>query len=282
MKVIKNVLPLILIFFFNFMFTQTNEINLLKGNFTYLLRGKIYKSTPNYIHEELFSLQISENKAYFISEKNLKFDSLFQNEFQRTVFNGNKIDFSGKSFPKTKFKFTIVQSLENIEYFESVGMALLSYTEPTINNWKLVNESKTINTFNCQKAEVYYKGRNWVAWYTNEVPLPYGPYKFSGLPGLIIKITDQKGDYDFELIKSTPNEKLKNKFLTINVRRFSNPNTTTIEGLEEAKRNFNENIIGSLQSMDTSIIDEQRENLRNVQKQKQLDRKDENTIELSN
>ena len=29
-----------------------------------------------------------------------------------------------------------------------------------------------------------------------------GPYKFSGLPGLIVKIQDEKGDYSFDLMQT--------------------------------------------------------------------------------
>lgn len=125
------------------------------------------------------------------------------------------IDFRGKSFPKTRFPYTILQTNQNNQYFERAGMSLLTYKEPVINNWKLIDESKTIQSFNCRKAEINYNGRNWTAWYTTDIPLAYGPYKFTGLPGLIIKISDQSGDYDFELVKSVPSSQLKGKMLTI-------------------------------------------------------------------
>ncbi len=145
-------------------------------------------------------------------------------------------DFRGKSFPKTKFPYTILQTNQNTQYFERAGMSLLSYKEPVINNWKLVDESKTIQSFNCRKAEINYNGRNWVAWYTTDIPLAYGPYKFTGLPGLIIKISDQTGDYDFELVKSVSNSQLKGKTLNIEKRNYENANITTMAGLREAKR----------------------------------------------
>ena len=55
----------------------------------------------------------------------------------------------------------------------------------------------------------------WYFKYSPEIPFPYVPMKFSGLPGLIVKITDDKGDFDFELIKSVSDSKLKGKFVNI-------------------------------------------------------------------
>lgn len=71
----------------------------------------------------------------------------------------------------SKSNFLIIQTNDNIEFYESVGLTLLSYNSPVINDWKLINETKTINSYVCNRAEV----REWTAWYTSEIPLPYGP-----------------------------------------------------------------------------------------------------------
>ena len=54
-------------------------------------------------------------------------------------------------------------------------------------DWKLTNESKKIGIFKCFKAIGTFRGRDYTAWYTNEIPLPYGPWKLQGLPGLILE-----------------------------------------------------------------------------------------------
>ncbi|PWW19393.1 MULTISPECIES: GLPGLI family protein [unclassified Chryseobacterium] len=268
-------------FLFALFYSQTERKEALVADFTYLLKGKINKSTPNYIHEEFFSLQVLNDRAFFISEKAVKFDSVFQSEFKKATVNGySNIDFRGKSFPKTKFPYTIIQSNQNIQYFENIGMTLLSYKEPIINNWKLINESKVIKSFNCKKAELNYKGRNWIAWYSTDIPLSYGPYKFTGLPGLIIKISDQNGDYDYELVKSVSSEKLKGMELTVRKKRYENSTETSIAGLQEAKKNFINNMIGSLSNSETTITSESMETVRNIQKQKLQNLTDENSIEL--
>jgi len=67
-------------------------------------------------------------------------------------------------------------------------------------HWKLLPETQKIDQLQCQKAEVEYGGRHWIAWYTTEVPSVDGPYVFHGLPGLIVQITDQDENYAFNLV----------------------------------------------------------------------------------
>lgn len=64
-------------------------------------------------------------------------------------------------------------------------------------DWQLTGEHKTIGSFNCQKAVGAFRGRTYDAWFTPEIPLPYGPWKLSGLPGLILEATTQDGELSF-------------------------------------------------------------------------------------
>lgn len=54
--------------------------------------------------------------------------------------------------------------------------------------WKLVPDStKSILGHECQLAETDFRGRHWKVWFTLDIPLPIGPWKFGGLPGLILQ-----------------------------------------------------------------------------------------------
>ena len=59
-----------------------------------------------------------------------------------------------------------------------------------------------IGEYETQKAETQFGGRTWYAWFTQQIPLQDGPYKFGGLPGLIVKVQDSKGDYSFDLMQT--------------------------------------------------------------------------------
>lgn len=57
-------------------------------------------------------------------------------------------------------------------------------------NWKLVSgETKTIQGYVCNKAKLKFRGSEFTAYYTLEIPTTFGPWKFSGTPGLILEIT---------------------------------------------------------------------------------------------
>lgn len=66
-------------------------------------------------------------------------------------------------------------------------------------DWEIESDTLTILGYHSQKATCNYRGRNWIAWFTNEIPLSEGPWKFYGLPGLITKIADDKEHYSFTL-----------------------------------------------------------------------------------
>jgi len=70
-------------------------------------------------------------------------------------------------------------------------------TYPMQFNWQLSKEHKSILSYNCQKATCTFRGRNYTAWFTSEIPIQNGPYKFGGLPGLIMQISDDKNHYVF-------------------------------------------------------------------------------------
>ncbi|CAL2062083.1 GLPGLI family protein [Tenacibaculum sp. 190524A05c] len=56
--------------------------------------------------------------------------------------------------------------------------------------WTLKDEQKKIGGFTCQKASIEFRGRTYIAWFTKEIPVPYGPWKFNGLSGLILEVYD--------------------------------------------------------------------------------------------
>ena len=67
-------------------------------------------------------------------------------------------------------------------------------------DWEILSDTVTIFGYYCQKAKCHWRGRDWEAWFTPEIPISEGPWKFYGLPGLITKIYDTKKHYSFELI----------------------------------------------------------------------------------
>jgi GLPGLI family protein len=67
-------------------------------------------------------------------------------------------------------------------------------------NWEIYADTFTVITYLCQKATCHFRGRDYVAWFTLDIPINNGPWKFGGLPGLILKISDTGKRCDFECI----------------------------------------------------------------------------------
>jgi len=59
-------------------------------------------------------------------------------------------------------------------------------------DWVVTDETDTIFDYPCRKAKVSYAGRNYFAWFTPDIPVSDGPWKFHGLPGLILKVEDDE------------------------------------------------------------------------------------------
>ncbi len=62
-------------------------------------------------------------------------------------------------------------------------------TDSLINmEWELLKIEKVVNGIQCLKATGHYAGRDYVAWYAPRFPFPFGPIRFQGLPGIIVKL----------------------------------------------------------------------------------------------
>ncbi|MFW6222146.1 MAG: GLPGLI family protein [Bacteroidota bacterium] len=66
--------------------------------------------------------------------------------------------------------------------------------------WKIFPERRQISGHTCQRAIATFRGRTWEAWFTNQIPVSDGPWKFHGLPGLILQVTDDQNHYSFTCI----------------------------------------------------------------------------------
>lgn len=97
-------------------------------------------------------------------------------------------------------------------------------------NWKISNETKKIGNFNCTKASTLFRGRYYTAWYTKDIPLPFGPWKLNGLPGLILEAYDNKKSVSW-YFKSAEYPTTNKE----NVKYLSIPKKDTFKSFEEFK-----------------------------------------------
>tara|TARA_R100001377_G_scaffold85144_1_gene70497 strand:- start:2283 stop:3056 length:774 start_codon:yes stop_codon:yes gene_type:complete len=80
---------------------------------------------------------------------------------------------------------------ENLIYFTQVFNGVYSVVKDSLPDfkWDLKSiETKKIGSFMCKKATLNFRGSKIVAWYSEELSVPFGPWKFKGLPGLILEL----------------------------------------------------------------------------------------------
>ena len=111
------------------------------------------------------------------------------------------------------------------------------YTEPMPKqSWTLHNETQTIIGYKCQRATCRFRGRDFEAWFAPAIPVMRGPWKFSGLPGLILKVYDKEKLYSFEAVGLESRHYPITRF-----NCYKNYHRSTREKVWKQQRSFNEN-----------------------------------------
>jgi GLPGLI family protein len=110
------------------------------------------------------------------------------------------------------------------------------YTEPyPLQQWTMGTETQDILGHRCQKATCHWRGRDFVAWFAPDIPVKAGPWKFGGLPGLILKLQDTAGIYRFEAVQ------ISSKPSPIYKYDFKAYRASTREKVWKMQKTFNEN-----------------------------------------
>ncbi|TXK71948.1 GLPGLI family protein [Mesonia sp. HuA40] len=102
----------------------------------------------------------------------------------------NKITISQKTIKLDATKYYLENS-ENIIFFTQnyQGNAVVVKDSLPNYSWDISSkEIKKIGDFLCKKATTVFRGSEIIAWYAEDLNIPFGPWKFKGLPGLILEL----------------------------------------------------------------------------------------------
>ena len=67
-------------------------------------------------------------------------------------------------------------------------------------DWQLLDGDSIVCGYPCHKATTIFRGRIWTVWYTLDLPYSDGPWKFCGLPGLVLYAYDSEDKFRFNCI----------------------------------------------------------------------------------
>lgn len=190
-----------------------------------------YKLTYN-----LDSTALEEPKSEYMilyTGKNLsKFSSRAKTLENPVVVKGNTGHTSRAAL--TQFHYEILKGNQSGKIYYTLKIPKMDdrlyYAEEMDQfEWEILPETRKIKDFQAQKATTSFAGRDYVAWFTPEIPIAEGPFKFNGLPGLILEIADTKAHWVFDFFGL---EKLSPKLTyKLNLNRFVETEKEQLENL---------------------------------------------------
>lgn len=187
------------------------------NRFFYELSFKPKKDSAK-IEKGMMVLDISPEKSLYRDYLMVSQDSIIQDAVEKMRRSGTFHDISKMvKSPKFAHKITKIYPISEVIYGERILRDDISYKDKVNFDWKITNESSKIGAYEVQKATTDFAGRKWTAWFSTDLPFQDGPYKFYGLPGLIVKIEDEGKNYSWvlqgnkkltELVEETYSEKI--------------------------------------------------------------------------
>ena len=162
---------------------------------TYSLKYKNHPSDKAYL-DDVRNVYIGRNYVKDFSDIIFHFDSLRTEESKRGATALSNVQ--GDPWP---IELTLGNNSRKaeIKYRMPMQTGVLLYQQDVPSfNWTFTEEVDTILGYACAKAIAPFAGREYTAWFSMEIPLPFGPYKFGGLPGLILKVQDNESQYIWE------------------------------------------------------------------------------------
>ena len=148
-------------------------------------------------------LQVGKRYNRFMDYNEFRFDSLMDATAKNLKPYSETGPMMMMALKKRKFRENIViDKQNNTEIIQRTAglVQRYQYDEPCpMLKWELAEGDTIIAGYNCKKALTSLWGRDYIAWYAPEVDLPYGPYKFNGLPGLVFMVVDTHDNHKFTL-----------------------------------------------------------------------------------
>ena len=180
--------------------TKYITIDTCKVRLQYYMSYAKDTNNPKKKHEEYMLLQCGKHISKFSNYFLLKADSLSSvyaiqkmneeealNKLTPIIMGCDQLNIF-KDYPNAKI--TVTDMVPGRGFFRYVE-------EKSKQNWKLGQGSMIICGYECRKATTTFRGRRYVAWYAPKIAIGDGPWKFWGLPGLILQVTDEKNEYSF-------------------------------------------------------------------------------------
>ncbi|MBX2932878.1 MAG: GLPGLI family protein [Ferruginibacter sp.] len=179
-------------------FAQTDSSSVLLAKYDFSILNDTTNQNANR-HTDIMLLDIRKNFSIFYS--------YLKHLGQKQSNEANNIQISGTTVKaSTRIPFADKESeyieinyeANNYKVYDWISKQPHYYEDSLIKpQWVLWPDTVTILNVPCQKATTSYRGRNIIAWFAKNIPLQYGPWLYNGLPGLIMKLEDDRNQFSF-------------------------------------------------------------------------------------
>lgn len=187
--------------------TPSQDHLLVKYTYTQLkdtLTGATFTPDPQLLEIRpdtaiYYSLKTYQMRALYSSrEGKKKWQGIFQREIGKLNAGGKMADFMA-NLPRNGDLQLIVREPEGpaMRVYDMIGGEQYYYDDSATQEWALTDSTRTILGYRCQQATTTFRGREWVVWFTYDVPVSSGPWKLHGLPGLICEAYDIQRHYHY-------------------------------------------------------------------------------------
>jgi len=151
---------------------------------------------------EVMLLDIDKTGSKYYGQQKFIADSTSRADLEKQLkLSPNNISMNRRDKPG-QVNYKVIKEYPDFKTYLFTNISSDSYKveEDKKPEWKILPDKQKIGEYNAQKATTKYGGREWTAWFSTDLPFQDGPYKFYGLPGLIVKIEDKTGSHSMTLV----------------------------------------------------------------------------------
>jgi GLPGLI family protein len=205
----KAILNICLIFFSVISPAQKNS-EILLFQVSYRFSGTPDPEIPQRKNQAILYLDVSTNSSYFYSPLRREGDSLLAID-QANGISPMEMLANGPRYKKNQpgFQAMYIFGQQQLTVWDDLGIYFLYEEIMPLQQWQIHTDTLRILELLAYKATTNFRGRDFIAWYCPEIAVPAGPWKFGGLPGLILKIEDTRQHYQYEYIRFEKMEALQ-------------------------------------------------------------------------
>ena len=153
----------------------------------------------------LMVLRRNEERSLYFSQSGFEYDSLSQNATGLSGYYAVRDTIKARYGGIKAHYYVLKDFVKSQLQCAEMDLVKLQYAEALpLFNWEITEEQKAIGQHQCQKAVCAFGGRTYEAWFAPDIPISDGPWKFWGLPGLIVKVYDTQHHYEFRFLGMRP------------------------------------------------------------------------------